>query len=100
MDFGDEQKVPAGGEGKGKGSIAERVLDPIFAGSAVAIDGVGVNQAGADFGDVEERSGVVEMDFRRDRTDRWNRGERGAQRAGGIRDPIECHVKIVEVKPG
>src|SRR5271156_6175911 len=33
-DFGDEQIAP-GVEGKGEGTIAERVLDPIFAGSTV-----------------------------------------------------------------
>src|SRR5271156_528771 len=41
-DFGDEQMAP-GVEGKGEGSIAERVLNPVFAGSTVAIDRVSAN---------------------------------------------------------
>src|SRR6202007_3433592 len=52
------------------------------------------------FGDVEEQSGIVEMDFRGDRTDRWRRRGRGAQRAGRIRNGTERTAIIVKVEPG
>src|SRR5258708_38307200 len=39
------------------------------------------------------------MDFRRDRTDRWRRGGRGAQRADRIRNGMERTAKIVKAEP-